>query len=45
MAFFPYQNADFGFQVAAYYSYATNNNKTNKINGINNLGFKLGVAF
>ena len=45
MAFFPFQNADFGFQVAAYYSYATNNNKTNKINGINNLGFKLGVAF
>lgn len=45
MTFFPFESTDFGFQIAAYYSYATNNNKTNKINGINNVGFKLGVAF
>lgn len=45
MTFFPFQNTDFGFQIAAYYSYATNSNKANKMTGINNVGFKLGVAF
>jgi hypothetical protein len=44
-AWFPFDSADFGFQLAAYYSYATNNNKAYKMNGINNLGFKLGIAF
>lgn len=45
MTFFPFANTDFGFQVAAYYSYSTNQNKAVYINGINNLGFKLGIAF
>lgn len=42
---FPFQKTDFGFQVAVYYSYATNRNKAVDINGLNNLGFKLGIAF
>lgn len=42
---FPFNQTDFGFQFAAYYSYATNRNKAYDMNGINNLGFKLGVAF
>ena len=42
---FPFQSTDFGFQLAAYYSYATNRNKAYGMDGINNLGFKLGIAF
>ena len=45
MTFFPFEKTDFGFQLAAYYSYATNRNKAYGIDGINNLGFKLGIAF
>ena len=45
MSWFPFSQTDFGFQVAVYYSYATNSNKAYNLNGINNLGFKLGVAF
>ena len=45
MTFFPFESTDFGFQIAAYYSYATNRNKTVNINGINNVGFRLGIAF
>ena len=45
MTFFPFNNTDFGFQVAVYYSFATNENKSLKISGINNMGFKLGIAF
>ena len=45
MTFFPFERTDFGFQVAVYYSYATNQNKAVDINGLNNLGFKLGIAF
>ena len=45
MTFFPFEKTDFGFQVAVYYSFATNENKSLNINGINNLGFKLGIAF
>ena len=44
-AWFPFDATDFGFQLAVYYSYATNQNKSLNMNGINNLGFKLGVAF
>ena len=36
---------DLGFQVAAYYSYSSNKNSNYDMNGINNLGFKLGLAF
>jgi uncharacterized membrane protein len=45
LAWFPFSQTDFGFQLAAYYSYATNQNKSYGMNGINNLGFKLGIAF
>lgn len=45
MTIFPFQKADFGFQVAAFYSYATNRNKAIDMTGINNLGFKVGIAF
>jgi len=45
MTFFPFERTDFGFQVAVYYSYATNRNEALDINGLNNLGFKLGIAF
>ena len=45
MSWFPFSQTDFGFQLAVYYSYATNSNKAYSLNGINNLGFKLGVAF
>ena len=45
MTFFPFPATDFGFQIAAYYSYATNQNKQYDIKGLNNVGFKLGIAF
>ena len=45
MTVYPFQNEDFGFQVAAYYSYSTNKSTTYNLKGINNLGFKLGIAF
>lgn len=45
MTFFPFEKTDFGFHVAAYYSYATNQNKSYDLKGISNLGFKLGIAF
>lgn len=45
LTFFPFQKTDFGFQVAAYYSYSTNRNKSYDIRGLNNVGFKLGIAF
>lgn len=41
----PFNRNNFGFQIAVYYSYATNRNETLSINGLNNLGFKLGVSF
>ena len=43
--YFPLQKTDMGFQLAVYYSFATNNNSSYDLNGINNLGFKLGIAF
>ena len=45
MTVFPFQKEDIGFHVAAYYSYATNQNSSYDIKGLNNLGFKLGIAF
>ena len=45
MSWFPFSQTDFGFHLAVYYSYATNSNNAYNMNGINNLGFKLGVAF
>ena len=45
LSWFPFSQTDFGFQLAVYYSYATHSNKAYNLNGINNLGFKLGVAF
>ena len=43
--YFPFHKNDVGFQLAAYYSYATNRNDAFSIKGLNNLGFKLGMAF
>ena len=43
--YFPFEKTDFGFQLAVYYSFCTNRNKSYDIKGINNLGFKLGIAF
>ena len=45
MSIYPFRATDFGFQLALYYSYATNQNKAIGLEGINNLGFKLGIAF
>jgi hypothetical protein len=45
MTFFPFHRNDVGFQAAVYYSYATNQNSSYDIKGLNNLGFKLGIAF
>ncbi len=45
LTLFPFHKTDLGFQIAAYYSYSTNNNKAYDINGLNNLGFKVGIAF
>ena len=42
---FPFQKEDIGFQIAAYYSFATNRNDKFGIKGLNNVGFKLGLAF
>jgi hypothetical protein len=42
---YPFHKDDFGFQLAAYYSFATNENNSYDIKGLNNLGFKLGIAF
>ena len=43
--YFPFEKTDFGFQLAAYYSYSTNHNKSYDLKGLNNVGFKLGIAF
>ena len=45
LTYFPFHKSDVGFQFAAYYSYATNRNDHVDIKGLNNLGFKLGMAF
>ncbi|MBE6239905.1 MAG: porin family protein [Bacteroidales bacterium] len=43
--YFPFHKTDVGFQLAAYYSYSTNRNSSYDIKGLNNVGFKLGLAF
>ena len=45
VTFFPFQKTDFGFQAAVFYSYSTNKSKNISLNGLNNVGFKLGIAF
>ena len=45
MTVYPFQKDDFGFQISAYYSYSTNKSSSYNLNGLNNLGFKLGIAF
>jgi hypothetical protein len=45
VTFFPFHKTDIGFQIAGYYSYATNHNSSYDLKGLNNLGFKLGLAF
>lgn len=41
----PFAQEDFGFLLAAYYSYSTNKSSNYNLKGINNAGFKLGIAF
>ena len=41
----PFHKSNFGFQLAVYYSYATNRSSYFGLSGINNAGFKLGVSF
>lgn len=43
--YYPFYKTDVGFQLAAYYSYATNHNSDYGLKGLNNVGFKLGMAF
>ena len=43
--YYPFHKTDVGFQLAAYYSYATNHNDNYGLKGLNNIGFKLGLAF
>lgn len=45
MTIYPFPRDDFGFQLAAYYSYSTNKSSSYNLKGLNNLGFKLGIAF
>lgn len=45
MTIYPFSKDDVGFQLAAYYSYSTNKSSTYNMKGINNLGFKVGIAF
>ena len=45
VTFFPFEKDDVGFQLAAYYSFATNRNDSYGLKGLNNVGFKLGLAF
>ncbi|MBO8477825.1 MAG: outer membrane beta-barrel protein [Bacteroidetes bacterium] len=41
----PFHKNNLGFQFAVYYSYATNRSEAFSLNGINNVGFKLGLSF
>lgn len=47
MSFYPTATHLFGFHLAIYYSYATNRSKVlvYKVDGLNNLGFRLGLSF
>lgn len=41
----PFDKSNLGFQISAYYSYATNRSRAFGIDGISNAGFKLGLSF
>ncbi|MCP9610917.1 outer membrane beta-barrel protein [Coprobacter tertius] len=47
MSIFPTPDKSFGFHVALYYSYATNKSDVliYNLDGLNNIGFRLGVTF
>mgnify|MGYP003553345140 CR=1 FL=1 len=45
MTWFPFEKVDVGFQLAVYYAYSSNRNRNYDMEGINNLGFKLGIPF
>lgn len=45
LSYYPFHKDDVGFHFAAYYSYSTNHHNRFDIHGLNNLGFKLGIAF
>lgn len=44
---FPFKHKYLGFNLAAYYSYASNHNKVffGEVNGMNNLGIRIGLTF
>lgn len=41
----PFRKTNFGFQLAVYYAHATNRSKVYSMDGIDNLGFRLGLSF
>ncbi len=41
----PFNRTNFGFQLGLYYAYATNSSRHYGMDGINNVGFKLGFSF
>lgn len=47
MNIYPFANNSFGFHVALYYTYSTNKGSVMHydVDGMNNIGFRLGVAF
>ena len=45
VVFHPFNKSNLGLQLSAYYSYATNRSKAFGIDGLNNLGFKVGLSF
>lgn len=47
ISIFPFKQKYLGFNLAAYYSYATNHSKVffGEIDGMNNLGFRVGLTF
>lgn len=42
---FPFQTRQVGFVLAGYYNYSTNKAKDYDINGLNNVGFRVGIVF
>lgn len=47
VAFFPFKNNSFGFNISGYYSYSTNHTTifNYDFNGMNTAGFRIGVIF
>ncbi len=47
MSLYPNPSMKYGFHMALYYNYSTNNSKvlSYKVDGLNNIGFRVGVSF